>query len=91
MSIEGAYDSLSAMERRVAKYILENPQEVMGISVQRLAQTVKVSEATIIRLSRSLKCEGFKELKMRIGQIWSCQRIQRMNTGSSKLVNPPPS
>ncbi|WP_390580639.1 MurR/RpiR family transcriptional regulator [Paenibacillus illinoisensis] len=66
MSIEGAYDSLSAMERRVAKYILENPQEVMGISVQRLAQKVKVSEATIIRLSRSLKCEGFKELKMRL-------------------------
>ncbi|NEW04921.1 MurR/RpiR family transcriptional regulator [Paenibacillus sp. SYP-B3998] len=66
ISIEGAYDSLSSMEKRVAKYIMDQPKDIISMSVQRLAEETKVSEATIVRLSRSLKCKGFKELKLRI-------------------------
>ncbi|TXK83768.1 MurR/RpiR family transcriptional regulator [Paenibacillus sp. N3.4] len=66
VSIEAAMASLSPMERKVATYILEHPQEVVSLSVQKLAEFANVSEATIVRLSRSLHCKGFQELKMRI-------------------------
>lgn len=58
--------SLKPMERRVAQFIMEHPAEVVTFSVQKLAKQAGVSEATIIRLSRSLHCKGFQELKLRI-------------------------
>jgi DNA-binding MurR/RpiR family transcriptional regulator len=66
VSIEAAMGSLKPMERRVAQYILEHPEEVVSLSVQKLAEYAGVSEATIVRLSRSLHCKGFQELKLRI-------------------------
>lgn len=53
-------------EKKAAEYILRHPQEVVNLSVQKLAEKAKVSEATIIRMSRSLKCKGFQELKLKI-------------------------
>ncbi|MBD0378816.1 MurR/RpiR family transcriptional regulator [Paenibacillus sp. WST5] len=66
VSIEAAMGSLKPMERKVAQYILEHPEEVVSLSVQKLAEYADVSEATIVRLSRSLHCKGFQELKLRI-------------------------
>ncbi|MCD4838849.1 MurR/RpiR family transcriptional regulator [Neobacillus sedimentimangrovi] len=53
-------------ERKAAEFILENPQEAVNMSVQKLAEKAKVSEATIVRLSKVLKCKGFQELKLKI-------------------------
>jgi DNA-binding MurR/RpiR family transcriptional regulator len=66
VSIEAALGSLKPMERKAAQYILEHPEEVVSLSVQKLAGYADVSEATIVRLSRSLHCKGFQELKLRI-------------------------
>ncbi|WP_457920781.1 MurR/RpiR family transcriptional regulator [Paenibacillus gyeongsangnamensis] len=66
ISIEAAMGSLKPMERKAAQYILEHPEEVVKLSVQKLAELADVSEATIIRLSRSLHCKGFQELKLRL-------------------------
>jgi DNA-binding MurR/RpiR family transcriptional regulator len=66
VSIEAAMGSLRPMERRAAQYILKHPEKVVSLSVQKLAEYADVSEATIIRLSRSLQCKGFQELKLRI-------------------------
>ncbi len=66
VSIEAAMGSLKPMERRAAQYIMEHPEQVVSLSVQKLAEFAGVSEATIVRLSRSLHCKGFQELKLRI-------------------------
>ncbi|NOU71942.1 SIS domain-containing protein [Paenibacillus sp. LMG 31458] len=66
VSIEAAMGSLKPMERRAAQYIMEHPEQVVSLSVQKLAEFADVSEATIVRLSRSLHCKGFQELKLRI-------------------------
>lgn len=66
VSIEAAMGSLKPTERRAAQYILEHPEQVVSLSVQKLAEFADVSEATIVRLSRSLHCKGFQELKLRI-------------------------
>ncbi|TVY10186.1 MurR/RpiR family transcriptional regulator [Paenibacillus cremeus] len=66
VSIEAAMGSLKPMERKAAEYILQHPEKVVGLSVQKLAEYAEVSEATIVRLSRSLHYKGFQELKLRI-------------------------
>ncbi|MCY9661737.1 MurR/RpiR family transcriptional regulator [Paenibacillus chondroitinus] len=88
VSIEAAMASLTPSERKVAQYILEHPQEVVSLSVQKLAELASVSEATIIRLSRSLHFKGFQELKMRVAGDLSqtslpTEAYQEINANSS--------
>lgn len=66
ISIREGLNSLSPMEQQVARYIMDNPNEVVGLSVQKLAEASGVSEATIIRLAQSLNYKGFRELKLAI-------------------------
>jgi DNA-binding MurR/RpiR family transcriptional regulator len=64
--IQECIHSFKPSEKKAADYILRYPQEVVNLSVQKLAERAKVSEATIIRLSKSLKCKGFQDLKLKI-------------------------
>lgn len=64
--IEELLSQLKPSERKVAAYILEHPAEVITYSVQKLASLTGVSEATIVRFSRTMQCKGFPELKLRI-------------------------
>jgi DNA-binding MurR/RpiR family transcriptional regulator len=64
--LETALGTLKPTERVAAQYILENTETVITLSVQKLAERAGVSEATLVRLSRSLHCKGFQELKLHI-------------------------
>lgn len=66
IGIKESMESLKPMEQKVAQYILEHPETVVNASVQKVAELAGVSEATIIRLARSLHLKGFQELKLRI-------------------------
>ncbi|RKN78311.1 MurR/RpiR family transcriptional regulator [Paenibacillus ginsengarvi] len=59
-------DQLKPSERKAADYILEHPKDVVKLSVQKLAEYSGVSEATIIRLTKTMNMKGFQELKLRI-------------------------
>ncbi|WP_456299769.1 MurR/RpiR family transcriptional regulator [Paenibacillus aestuarii] len=88
VGIQTAMGSLTPMERKVAEYILQHPEKVVGLSVQKLAEYAEVSEATIVRLSRTLHCKGFQELKLRIAgdlshTLQSTETYQEIRTDGS--------
>ncbi|HBZ80980.1 MULTISPECIES: MurR/RpiR family transcriptional regulator [Brevibacillus] len=66
VSLQAILDELKPSERKVAEYIVAHPEDVVKLSVQKLAELSGVSEATIIRLARSLNMKGYQELKLRI-------------------------
>ncbi|CAI8893706.1 MULTISPECIES: MurR/RpiR family transcriptional regulator [Brevibacillus] len=66
VSLQAILDQLKPSERKVADYILAHPEDVVKLSVQKLAEFSGVSEATIIRLARSLNMKGYQELKLRV-------------------------
>ncbi|MGG1660072.1 MurR/RpiR family transcriptional regulator [Brevibacillus sp. NRS-1366] len=66
VSLQAILDELKPSERKVAGFILAHPEDVVKLSVQKLAELSGVSEATIIRLARSLNMKGYQELKLRI-------------------------
>jgi DNA-binding MurR/RpiR family transcriptional regulator len=66
VALKAILDQLKPSERKVADYILEYPKDVVKLSVQKLAEYSGVSEATIIRLSKTMNMKGFQELKLRI-------------------------
>lgn len=64
--LKSILEQLKPSERKVADYILSHPQEVVQLSVQKLAELSGASEATVIRLCQKLDMKGFQELKLRI-------------------------
>ena len=61
--IRGVYDTLPRSERKVADYVLNYADEVIYSSVTDLAQTVDVSESTVVRFCQRLGYQGYPELR----------------------------
>ncbi|OBU15739.1 MurR/RpiR family transcriptional regulator [Photobacterium aquimaris] len=59
-------DSLTPSARRIADYVLAQPQYVTELSIAELAQQANVGEASIIRFCRGLHFKGFQDLKMKL-------------------------
>ncbi|WP_054677411.1 MurR/RpiR family transcriptional regulator [Lacticaseibacillus sharpeae] len=62
----GAANDLAVAERRVAEYIVENPEVVLTMNVQELAAAADTSAATVSRVVRRLNFPGYNELKLQL-------------------------
>ncbi|EOD00088.1 MurR/RpiR family transcriptional regulator [Caldisalinibacter kiritimatiensis] len=64
--IKQGFDTFSPSEKKVGQYILENPEETIGLSIMELSKKCNTSEATVIRFCRTLNLKGYQELKLAI-------------------------
>ena len=62
--IEYYYDMLSKVSKKVADYILSNPEAAIYMTVLQLAETCGVSEASVVRFCKSIGYTGFNEMKI---------------------------
>ncbi len=62
--IERDVGHLAASEQRVARWICDHPQDVLGLTVREIAQASGSSQAAVVRLCRTLKVDGFGRLKV---------------------------
>jgi DNA-binding MurR/RpiR family transcriptional regulator len=56
-------ESLSAAERRVARYLADHPEEVAFSSAETLGRATETSDATVIRTVKALGYTGLPALK----------------------------
>lgn len=63
-AIKNYYDSLTAVEKKVADYILLNSEKVILMSIAELAGNIPAAKSAIIRCCKSLGFEGYSELKI---------------------------
>lgn len=68
MKIESMRKGLSKSELLVCDYILENPEEVIHLSVSELAAKSGVSDATVIRASQKIGSSSYQDLKISIAK-----------------------
>ncbi len=61
--VRSAYLSLRPSERKVADFILENPQKISSLSIVQLSGFSGVSQPTVIRFVRALGFTGFREFR----------------------------
>ncbi|WP_249870280.1 MurR/RpiR family transcriptional regulator [Oceanobacillus saliphilus] len=59
-------NSLPPSEKKIAMYILNNPEESILLTALMLGEKSKTSSAAVIRLCKSLGFSGFQELKIRV-------------------------
>ncbi|SMG59540.1 MurR/RpiR family transcriptional regulator [Paenibacillus aquistagni] len=64
--IQAIYSTLSQSEQKVARYVLEHPEEAAIISIHDLADKAKTSGASVVRFCNSLQVGGFPQLKVRL-------------------------
>ena len=57
---------LPPSERKIAEYILKNPEESILLTALKLGEKSNTSSAAVIRLCKSLGFSGLQELKLRI-------------------------
>ena len=59
---------LTNTEKAIADYIVRNPKEVTGLTIEQLAEKTFTSKTTITRVCKKLRLKGFPELKMHIAE-----------------------
>jgi len=59
-------NSLPPSEKKIAQYILDNPEEAILQTAIMLGEKSNTSSAAVIRLCKSLGLSGFQELKIRV-------------------------
>lgn len=66
--IFSCYNELFDAEKRVADYILANPDKVIDMTVSEVAEVSEASNATIIRVCKKCGCQGFHHLKIKMAK-----------------------
>lgn len=66
--IRSYYPSFTLTEKRIADFILDNPKEVIYMSVTELAEKCKVGEGTVVRFARNMGFSGYQELKLTLSR-----------------------
>ena len=64
--IRAELPAMKAIHKKIALHILEDPQSVIFSSIQSLGESIGVSEATIVRFTRSLGFGGFTDFKREV-------------------------
>ncbi len=64
--IRHGMNSFTPSEKKIANYILKNPNEAMKLSVAEMARKSNTSEASVVRFCKTLGLEGYQDLKIGI-------------------------
>ena len=59
-----AYNQFTKAEKKVADYILQNPRDVLFMSITDLAEACNVGDTSVFRFCKSMELKGYQEFKM---------------------------
>ncbi|MFZ5746931.1 MAG: MurR/RpiR family transcriptional regulator [Pseudomonadota bacterium] len=63
-----AYPTLAKGARRIADHVLDQPQDVVQMSVTELAEATSSSEGSVVNFCKKLGLTGFQQLKLSLAQ-----------------------
>ncbi|MFC7301713.1 MurR/RpiR family transcriptional regulator [Cognatiluteimonas weifangensis] len=68
VKIRAERDRMSAIERRIADFVLENAQLLRDYSSQHLANALGISQSSVVKFCQKLGFKGYPDLKFSIGE-----------------------
>lgn len=92
LRIRQLYPTLAQNDRKLADFLLTNPEQARHLSSQRLAQQTGVSQSAVVKFAQKLGYKGFPALKLALSEVVAApaQAItlhnQILNTDSLKTV-----
>jgi DNA-binding MurR/RpiR family transcriptional regulator len=77
LKIRSGRDQMSAIERRIADFLLDNAHLLRDYSSQQLADALNISQSSVVKFSQKLGFKGYPDLKYSIGEA-----VARKNGGA---------
>lgn len=69
------YDEIFSAEKKVADYILKNPENTVRLNVSELAELSGTSDATVIRFCQHLGYKGFYQMKLQLAHDLGSEQL----------------
>lgn len=66
--IRSIYPALAASEARVANWVMQQPEQIIHLSMAQVAQACGVSDTTVLRFCRNAGFQGYTDLKLSIAR-----------------------
>lgn len=76
--IRSERDQMSAIERRIADFIIDNAQLLRDYSSQQLANALGISQSSVVKFCQKLGFKGYPDLKLAISEA-----VIRADTGAA--------
>lgn len=68
LKIRAKYDEMGPGERRIADLLIAEPNSILPLSITEFANKSGCGNATLVRFSKRLGLDGYKELKLAVAQ-----------------------
>jgi DNA-binding MurR/RpiR family transcriptional regulator len=81
VKIRSERDQMSAIERRIADFVLDNAQLLRDYSSQQVANALGISQSSVVKFSQKLGFKGYPDLKFSVGEA-----IARADNGDAPVV-----
>ena len=78
---------MSAIERRIADFILENAHLLRDYSSQQLANSLRISQSSVVKFSQKLGFKGYPDLKFSVSE--AIARENGSNGGARRTAAKP--
>ncbi len=62
--VRSTYNQFTKAEKKVADYILQNPREVLFMSITDMAEACEVGDTSVFRFCKTMELKGYQEFKM---------------------------
>lgn len=81
---------MSAIERRIADFLLENAHLLRDYSSQQLADALQISQSSVVKFSQKLGYKGYPDLKYSVGEAIARASGSKevVKVGSGKRIAP---
>ena len=67
-SLSAQLDSLTAADRQIAQFIIDHPNEMLGMSSAALAEATGRSQSSVVKFSQKLGYVGYQQLKLAVNK-----------------------
>lgn len=68
LNVKANYEKLSKAEKKIADFLIENPENILPLYITELSVACGVSEATVVRFAKKFGFDGYQQLKIAIAQ-----------------------
>lgn len=86
MKMNQILEELPVSERKVARYVSDNLESMVGLSVEELALRSGSSQAAVVRFCKKVGCKGYRDFSIRlIGELAAAQRTNMRKSAYSEI------
>ncbi|MCM1233627.1 MAG: MurR/RpiR family transcriptional regulator [Ruminococcus flavefaciens] len=73
LDIQLLYNQLTKTEKKIANFVMQNPDQVIFMSITELSDACKVADASVYRFCRTIGVKGYQEFKMKLSLSMSAE------------------